>query len=49
VKRAAIGVFFVPIALIAQRSGDSWANIGSTPAAVEDIAVDPHMAAGLFS
>jgi hypothetical protein len=35
VKRAAIGVFFVPIALTAQQTGDAWANIGPTPAAAE--------------
>src|SRR5215467_14841789 len=48
VKRAAIGVFFVPIALIAQQTGDAWANIGPTPAAVEDIAVDPHGSGIIF-
>src|SRR5215467_10405539 len=42
VKLATIGVFFVPIALIAQHTGDEWANIGPTPAAVGAIAVDPH-------
>src|SRR5215471_21022704 len=48
VKRAAIGVFFVPIALIAQQTGDAWANIGPTPAAVEDIAVAPHGSGIIF-
>src|SRR5215468_4443438 len=41
VKRAAIGVFFVPIALIAQQSGAAWTNIGPSPAAVQAIALDP--------
>ena len=40
-KRVAIGVFFAPIALIAQQSGAAWTNIGPSPAAVQAIAVDP--------
>ena len=47
-KRAAIGVFFAPIALIAQQTGDAWANIGPTPAAVGAIAVDPHGSGIIF-
>jgi len=48
VKRAAIGVFFVPIALMAQQTGDAWVNIGPTPAAVEAIAVGPHDSGIIF-
>ena len=48
VKRAAIGVFFVPIALMAQQTGDAWVNIGPTPAAVGAIAVDPHGSGIIF-
>ena len=47
-KLATIGVFFAPIALIAQHTGDEWANIGPTPAAVEAIAVDPHGSGIIF-
>ena len=47
-KLATIGVFFVPIVLIAQHTGDEWANIGPTPAAVGAIAVDPHGSGIIF-
>src|SRR5215831_16413649 len=48
VKLATIVVFFAPIALIAQQTGDAWANIGPTPAAVGAIAVDPHGSGIIF-
>ena len=38
-KRAAIGVFLLPMTLLAQQSGAAWTNIGPSPAAVEAIAV----------
>ena len=40
-KRVTIGVFFVPMTLLAQQSGVAWTNIGPSPAAVQAIAVDP--------
>ena len=47
-KLATIGVFFAPIALIAQQSGAAWTNIGPSPAAVQAIAVDPSGTGTIF-
>jgi len=48
VKRAAIGVFLLPMTLLAQQSGAAWTNIGPSPAAVEAIAVDLHGTGTIF-